>query len=141
MSMVILPSAKVYIATSLIPQAGRGVFAAKNLTENEIIEICPVIPLPNQDEPYLEKTRLGNYYFMWGGEGNEPGIAICLGFGSVYNHSYNPNATYKKVFAENIIRFITIKEIKKDEEIYVNYNNGNPKDKSKLWIADIPPAE
>jgi SET domain-containing protein len=75
---------------------------------------------------------------MWGDE--EPKkVAICFGFGSMYNHSYEPNATYKKRLNENVIEFIAIRPLKKDEEISVNYNYGRPDDKSELWIEDIKP--
>ena len=40
-----------------------------------------------------------------------------------------------------MIEFIAIKDIGLNEEITVNYNYGNPDDKAKLWITDIPPAE
>lgn len=65
-------------------------------------------------------------------------LAIALGFGSIYSHSYEPNATYKKRFKNKTIDFIAIKDIKKGGEITVNYNYGNPEDKSALRIKGIP---
>ena len=61
-------------------------------------------------------------------------MAIALGFGSIYNHSYEPNATYKIKPKEKIIEFVAIKNIEKNNEITVNYNFGNPKDKTPLWF-------
>ena len=55
----------------------------------------------------------------------------------MYNHSYSPNATYNKRVKEKLIDFVALKDIKKDEEITVNYNFGNPDDKSPLWIKLI----
>ncbi len=78
---------------------------------------------------------------MWGEIKERHKAGICLGFGSLYNHSYSPNATYKKLHEEKMIEFIAIKDIKKDEEITVNYNFGDPDDKSELWIESIPPSE
>ena len=66
-------------------------------------------------------------------------LAIALGFGSIYNHSYEPNATYKKKSESKVIDFVAIKGIKKDEEITVNYNYGNPEDKTRLLIKGVPP--
>lgn len=134
----IVPSNKVYLSKSAIPNAGRGVFASKDITPGEIIEICPVITIPHNECGHLSKTPLVNYYFSWG-KGNET-VALCMGFGSMYNHSYEPNATYVKDFNHLTIMFTALYPIKKDEEITVNYNHGNPDDKSSLWMLDVPPS-
>jgi len=127
---------RLYLAESIIPKAGRGVFAALKIKKGEVIESCPVLVLPRRDYSVLKKTELRNYYFMWG----KTTVALCFGYGSLYNHSYKPNATYKKKIKEKIIEFVAIKDIKKNEEIAVNYNYGNPRDKSPLWIKSIKPA-
>lgn len=132
-------SSKIYLAPSAITEAGRGVFAAQPIKKGEVIEECPVIVVQEKDAATLKETELRNYYFMWG-EGLRL-VAIALGFGSLYNHSYEPNATYMKKPEEKMINFVAIKDIITDEEITVNYNFGNPDDKSKLWIEGIPPAE
>ncbi len=136
---VISPSDKVYLSKSAISNAGRGIFASVAIKAGEVIEICPVIEFPKKDLRFLKQTLLRNYYFMWG-EGLQT-VAVCLGFGSLYNHSYDPNATYMKHLEDETIHFNAIKDIAKDEEITVNYNHGNPNDKSPLWIKDIPQAE
>ena len=121
---------KIRIAKSKISKAGRGVFATQKIKKGEVIENCPVLVLPKKDYPIVKQTILRNYYFMWG----KATCGICLGFGSIYNHSYDPNAIYKKKIKDELIQFITIRDIKKGEEITVNYNYGNPNDKSSLWI-------
>ncbi len=128
-------STKIYLSKSKIPHAGRGVFASCDLTPNEIIEICPVVEIPENQLGWLRKTELFNYFFKWGRDLKKG--AICLGFGSLYNHSYTPNATYIKNFKQKQIEFVTIKEIKKGEEITVNYNLGDPNDQRPLWIKAI----
>ncbi|MBI3619995.1 SET domain-containing protein-lysine N-methyltransferase [Candidatus Roizmanbacteria bacterium] len=131
-----MPSDKVYAALSAIPKAGRGVFASEKIKANGIIERCPVLVLPKKDYRTLKQTGLREYYFMWG----KVTVGICFGFGSLYNHSYKPNATYEKYINEQIIEFRAIKNIEKDEEITVNYNYGYPNDNKKLWINSIAPA-
>ena len=131
----IISSPKIKVAKSQIPQAGRGVFARESIKKGEIIEICPVLVVPRKDYPILKKTILRNYYFLRG----KVTCEICLGFGSIYNHSYEPNATFKQDIKNHIIRFIAIKSIKKGEEITVNYNYGDPVNKKPLWIKDIKP--
>lgn len=133
----ILHSQKIYLSNSQIPKAGKGVFANKLIKKGELIEECPVLVLSKKDYLIVKKTNLRNYYFMWG----KSTSAICFGFGSIYNHSYQPNATYDKKIKQKIINFIAINNIMKDEEITVNYNYGKPDDKSTLWIKSIKPAE
>lgn len=139
--MNLVPSSKIYLGESKIKNAGRGVFASQNIKKDEIIEQCPVILINEKEVTDLRKTELHNYYFMWGDDKKNHKAAICLGFGSLYNHSYTPNATYQKRKDNGIIEFIALKDIDKGEEISVNYNYGNPEDKSKLWIESIPPAK
>lgn len=141
LSVKLAPSQKIYLSESRIKNAGRGVFALVNVKKDEVIETCPVILIKEQQVSKIRHTELLNYYFMWGHDRKNHKAAICLGFGSLYNHSYSPNTTYNKLLDEELIAFIAIKDIKKDEEITVNYNYGNPKDKSPLWIKEIKPAE
>ncbi|HEY4694678.1 MAG TPA: SET domain-containing protein [Candidatus Nanoarchaeia archaeon] len=130
------PSKKIYLSKSKIKNAGRGVFASKDIKKNEVIEICPVIEVPMDDLSNLKESILVKYYFSF--EDNKDLLVIALGFGALYNHSYKPNATYKKISKDKVIEFGAIKDINKDEEITVNYNSGDPDDKSQLW-KDIPP--
>lgn len=139
--MILIPSLKIYCAPSKIPNAGNGIFARAPIKKDELIEKCPIVLVAEHEVPDLRKTELMNYYFMWGDDKNFHKAAICLGFGSLYNHSYTPNATYKKNLTDNYIEFIAIEDIQKDQEITVNYNHGNPNDKATLWIPSIPPAD
>src|SRR5277367_2223365 len=102
---------------------GRGVFAARRSLAGEVIEVCPVIALSSDDAAKLDDTYLYNYYFGWGAENK--GAAIALGFGSLYNHSYDPNAAYRKSEADSTISIIAVKPIAPDEEILIKYNYGN----------------
>lgn len=154
MSRLLTP-VKIYLAKSQIPRAGRGVFALTAIRQGEFIERCPIIETPTRDYQHLRKTELRNFYFLWN-KTTRPinqnlwsrnskfkirnkKAAIALGYGSLYNHSYNPNATYKKNFKGKTIDFIAIRPIKKGEEITVNYNLGDPSNQSPLWIKSIKP--
>jgi len=133
--MKLEPSDKVYISESTIPKAGRGVFAKRNIAKDEIIEICPVIEVPLDDTSNKKGAVLVDYFFYFGDR-----LAVALGFGSIYNHSYKPNATYIKKLAGNIVEFKAIQNIKKYEEITTNYNYGKAEDKSQPIQKGIPPA-
>ena len=70
--------------------AGRGVFARRPIIEGETIECCPALVFPKDDRPHIDRTGLYDYYFDW----SDGGLAVALGYGSLYNHSYSPNAMY-----------------------------------------------
>lgn len=126
----ILPSKCIYIAPSQI--AGLGVFASKEIAKGEVIEESSVIVIPEEQISDLAKTDLLNYaFFAWGPD--KMAAAVVFGHGSLFNHSYEPNARYVIAAEENLIRFVAIKDIKPDEEIVMNYN-GKSEDKTKLWF-------
>lgn len=108
---------------------GRGVFATKHYKAGDVIELSPVIVLSRADSLKIDSTLLYDYYFSWGEQGDQ--VAIALGFGSLFNHSYTPNATYKKHDAT--IEFVALRPIDKGQQILVNYN-GDPADKTAMWF-------
>ncbi len=119
----------IFFATS--PLGGRGVFTAQPIRAGSLIEICPVIVLPETELPVIHKTELHDYYFLWGED--EKSCAIALGFGSLYNHAYDANAEYILDLDEQTIDFYAVRDIEVDEEITVNYN-GWPDDPSPVWF-------
>ena len=126
---------KTFVSKSQIPKAGRGVFASKNIKKGELIEVCPVIKMSRNDPSNVDGAALVEYFFHFGAtQTSTTAIAVVLGHGSLYNHSYEPNATYKKKPADKTVEFFALKNIKKGEEITTNYNYGNPNDKRKLRV-------
>ena len=116
-----------------MPDAGRGVFAKAGIKKGELIEKCPVIPIPEHDVAALSESILLTYFYFFGKKRER--MVVALGFGSIYNHTDTPNATYKEHEKEQTIDFIALRDIQKDEEITVNYvqekNNKNP-----LWFVE-----
>ncbi len=119
----------LYVAFSELHD--RGVFCATFIPEGSIIEICPVLFIPESDMENLKKTVLFDYYFMWGED--EKSGALALGYGSIYNHDYHPNARYYVDFEALTLEIYAIRDIDAGEEITFNYN-GNPEDQSKIWF-------
>ena len=102
---------------------GWGVFAIEFIPSDEIIEICPVILFPiNEIGKDSDATVLSQYPFAW----SKSEDAFVLGYGSLYNHSYDPNAWYKRDFDEQVIKIISRKLIKAGEQITISYNGYNP---------------
>ena len=102
------------IAVTAIPGKGRGVIACRNFAEGEVIERCPVIVL---SEVETAPGMLANYTFTWCG-GRQ---AIVLGYGSLYNHSANPNADFLRFCSLHEIRFVAVRDILIGEEITFDY--------------------
>jgi uncharacterized protein len=97
---------------------GRGVFAGRAYRKGEVIEVCPVIPLAEG----TSETALGaldRYLFKWGKA--EDRLAVALGFGSLYNHSPDPNARFIPRTATDDIVFRAVRDIAEGEQIFVDY--------------------
>ncbi len=112
-------------------QKGRRVFAAQPFKKGDTIETCQIVILSSKDRKAIDKTLLYNYYFTWGKDKKK--AALALGFCSLYNHSYTPNARYHKDIARGEIRFIAVKNIAKGEEIITNYN-WKVNDQTPVWF-------
>src|SRR4030065_1500763 len=90
--MKLIASDRIYVKKSDIPNAGRGVFAKRVIKKGERIESCPIIEVPKNDMSSLAESVLVTYFFYFGRKKER--LAVALGFGSIYNHSYKPNATF-----------------------------------------------
>ena len=114
------PAPAMRVADS--PGRGRGVFALRRFKAGETIERCPVVASPSDEwEEHVVNTELTDYCFRWG-EDDEDG-AIPLGYGSVYNHSFTPNARYVPRLRDRQMEFIAIRDIDPGEEITTNYRD------------------
>jgi uncharacterized protein len=118
------------IAVRQFPGKGRGVVAERHFEPDEIVERLPVIVIPHDEVSLICQTRLAHYYFEWGDDCKQ--AAIALGYGSLYNHAYTPNARYEFRESEECLEFIALREIQPGEEITINYNNLGPSAKQPL---------
>jgi hypothetical protein len=86
--------------------------------EGEVIERVPVLALPvGEIRCDSGPTGMAEYCFDWG----RGTVALALGYGSLYNHSYQPNARYDDESGQTKV-FTAIRDIAVGEEITVNYN-------------------
>jgi hypothetical protein len=97
-----------------------------------VIERVPVLVLPvgeiiQGDVP----QRLTGYCFEWG----RGTVAVALGYGSLYNHSFQPNARYDDERGQAKV-FTAIQDIAPGEEITVNYN-GEPENESPVGFKVV----
>ena len=92
-----------------------------------MIERVPLIVVP-VDEVFgqVQRSKLADYVFKW----TRDTVVIALGYGSLYNHSYRPNARF---YDEGHLTqvFTAIRDIEPGEEITVNYN-GPPRSRLRV---------
>ena len=118
-------SQNCHLSIAVDKQKGRKVIANEFIQKGQLIESCPCIILTKSEV----SKPLDHFVYFW--EVKKEEFALVLGYGSLYNHSYTPNAKY--VFKSNGICFYAIKDIKENEEITINYN-GRINSKNELWF-------
>lgn len=128
----VLSNDVVYVS-STPEKGGYGVFAKRRIGAGEVLETCPVILMPQRRKKYLQLTELKDYFFNWGLEQPPQQVAVVLGWGSLFNHSFTPNAQYVADYEANLMLFVALEDIMPDVEILVNYN-GQPDDKTPVWF-------
>lgn len=111
---------------------GLGVFATEDIKKGELIEKAPLLLMKMKEFEQIKKTKLYYYFFEY----TNSHFAIALGYGGLYNHSYEPNARYY-YNTDKELEIYSIKNIKKGEEIVFNYNY-YPDDKTPLedWYKE-----
>lgn len=113
--------------------AGRGVFTSIPIEAGDTIEVCPVIVLPAKDLSAIHGTFLHDYYFLW----EDGQCAIALGYGSLYNHSANPNAEYYMDYENTAITVYSLRPIAPGEEITISYTDDGDQ-RTTLWFEPAP---
>lgn len=109
---------------------GAGVFAIENIALNEVIETCHIIE--------ASQLQLNDYVFFWQDQENpaRSKTVIPLGYGCIYNHSNNANATWRQHPTSRAFEFIATRDIQTGEEICTFYGG------EEYWKArGIVPVE
>lgn len=93
---------------------GRGVFAAREFREGEVVEVCPSVSIPEEE---AEGEHIRSYVF----DSRQPGkVLLLLGYGMLYNHSSQPNL-YHRVAGRLSIEFVALRDIAVGEELTHDY--------------------
>jgi uncharacterized protein len=115
-----------------VPGKGRGVFAARDLAEGEILDEAHVLLISAEDAERLEETPLGQHYFHWEGADDDERWrgAVALGVVSLVNHSPNPNAGVWQDYERERIVLEALRPVAAGEEILIDYE-------IELWFDPI----
>ena len=126
------------LGDSTIPNAGVGVFAINDIPARAVIESSPVVLVAQHTFEVLNDIHpphrhlLSDYPFAW----TQRTSAIAMGWGGLFNHSFEPNAMWELKKEEdvgyNAIWFRTKRIITAGEELFLRY----VWDHDKLWFAD-----
>jgi SET domain-containing protein len=106
---------KVFVHPS--PIHGLGVFAAQDILQGEIIEKCPLLRLDIDEKNEL----FVDFRFWWTENEKRLFYVMAMGYGSFYNHSNEPNSYFFSNKETFTVDFVSTKNIKKGEEIFVDY--------------------
>lgn len=106
-------------------KGGRGVFAIKPIASGTLIERVPVLLIPKQqvfgdNEIARRATFISWYVFEWEGITKREYVALALGYASIYNHSYDPNARVERL-APDLLEVYARHDIAEGDEIFINY--------------------
>ena len=104
----------------------RGVVATQAIPARTEIATCPVVTYDWTDAGRIEKTRLGDYNFRFGDQGQR--ACIVLGVISLCNHSDSPNAEVVCHESEETMTLVAIQPIAAGEEICIKYRRA-------LWFT------
>lgn len=116
----------------------RGMLALRNIKNGETVEACPIIKIryDNRKQRVYAHPTVGvinNYYYDW----DDDHWCLPLGYAMIYNHSYHPNMTYVFDYENELLVYVAICDIHKNEELTVNYN-GDPTDQTPIdsWFKE-----
>ena len=111
-------AARVFAHSGLevrVGRRGRGVFAAREFAEDEVVEVCPTVELPRREA----KGVLADYVFD--STSGDSTVVVVLGYGMLYNHSEAPNVEYDQ--EDGVVTFYAARDIAPGEELTITYGS------------------
>ena len=114
---------------------GRGVYATEHFDAGEIVEVAPVVLLALDSQPFPGAIR--RLVYNW----SKTHVALALGYGSLYNHSDQPNLGFRRFPQGQSIIFSALREIKAGEQLTISYDyhgkGENPRERSWFEIHRV----
>jgi uncharacterized protein len=102
---------------------GWGVFTDEPIAKDTLLEECHYLLIPWAS---IASSPLGDYVFQSreaapGTQATTDPVAVVLGYGMIYNHSSEANATYYQGGSRNLFTFYATRAIAPGEQICINY--------------------
>tara|TARA_Y100000034_G_C6751073_1_gene333859 strand:- start:216 stop:581 length:366 start_codon:yes stop_codon:yes gene_type:complete len=100
------------------PVHGWGVFALRRIPKGEIVEESPIFKTSLKGDK-VSGSPLNRYF--WTSPGGS-GYILTFGLASIFNNKTdNHNVMMEWYIKQRFFRFTAIKDIEKDEELFINY--------------------
>jgi hypothetical protein len=93
----------------------RGAFATCDISAGEVVEVCPLVIEKRSNVPY--RSAMDDYVFAI----DKSNVAISFGYCSFFNHNNNNNVTWRLNPDTKRMTMFAVRDIKKDEEMFVSY--------------------
>jgi SET domain-containing protein len=117
---------------------GRGIVALEDIEPGRLVERSPVLIIPSEERPSVDKTIIFTYVFMWEHHTVEEDLykhrgrsAIALGYTSLLSHSFEPNCIFVRHIDELLIDVFAKRPIRTGEELTIDYQ-------MTLWFEPVP---
>ena len=95
---------------------GRGVYTSEDIPSGKTVEVVPVILLPLKSQPFPAQIR--RLVYNW----SKTHVALALGYGSLYNHSDQPNLVFTRGKNDLSFLFKTLRAIAAGEQLTISYD-------------------
>jgi uncharacterized protein len=140
LSVVTMPAAtlRAQLAVRDFGIRGRGIVALEDIEPGRLVERSPVLIIPSEERPSVDKTIIFTYVFMWEHHTVEEDLykhrgrsAIALGYTSLLSHSFEPNCIFVRHIDELLIDVFAKRPIRAGEELTIDYQMA-------LWFEPVP---
>lgn len=111
---------------------GRGLFACSDIPPRTLIHVSPCIPVRKGEyDEHLKHTVLEHYLFNDTRTSEAGNKLLALGYGSLFNHSSQPNVDYRINPLNQTIEFSSgLQTIPQEKELCITYG-------ATLWFEDV----
>jgi hypothetical protein len=99
------------IKVANIKGKGRGIITSSHIKKGSLVELSPII----ETGKYV--NVLENYLYEFG----KNNYCVAFGFGSLFNHSVNPNMWFSALIKKRQIAFYARRNILPKEELTIDY--------------------
>ena len=99
------------------PEERFGVFTGVFISRNTLIEECHFVTIGEG----LENETVRGYMYNYESPSGVRKQIVPLGYGAIYNHNDSPNLQMYIDYDRDLMVFVAIRNIFKDEQLYIDY--------------------